>query len=775
MEESPFDNPFLQEDKFLNALSEAYRLQEAIISATELSIISTNAEGIITSFNRAAEVMLGYNANEVVGRFSPLVFHDLDEIIQHTYQLGTDADTAIEPGLASLVTKARLTRSADRREWTYIRKDGARLPVIVSISALFDDHDQLIGYAAIASDISEHKIIQEKIKQSDSHLRAIVSSLDDILYEVDETGHYLNAWAKDERLLFLPKREIIGKTLSELYGDKYARPFNEIHQRVIRTSESQNLEYKSLVDGDQRWFNAKYSPILDKGKPTKRVSISIHDITDRKKAEFALKESEQKFRMLAENIPGFIYLCNNDPKYTMLYLNDRVADVTGYSKEEFLEGRIHRGDLFHPEDAERIRQTVSEALKSRQKFHLIYRIEHASGEWRWMEEHGIGVYADQQILWIEGFICDISARKKAEDDVLRISNENLRIFNNTISFHALANFEGYFTKVNPAWEKNLGWSTAELLSHPYLEFVHPDDRERTLATAESIAKGHHIVNFENRYRCKDGSYRWLLWTSSADVDRKIIYSTALDITERKRAEEELLHSKNNLESITLKLQEQNRQLDEFAHIISHNLRSPVGNIQALLSFLNEASSLEDFKLIFSKLKNTSGNLRETMNELMDTLKIKKSTTIEKVELRFKDVLDKVVQSLEGNLIQCGASVTYDFNEAPRIHYPKTYLESIFQNLLSNAIKYRSEYRSLEIHFSSTVTRGRVVIRARDNGQGIDLEKYGDKLFGMHKTFHEHKEARGVGLFLTKTQIETMGGNITAESEVDKGTTFIIEF
>ena len=668
-----FDDSFLQEDKFLNALSEAYRLQEAIISATELSVISTNPDGIITSFNRAAEVMLGYDADDVIGRFTPVIFHDLDEIIQRTHELCTELDTIVEPGFASFVTKARITRTADRREWTYIRKNGTRFPVILSISALYDDHDRLIGYAGIATNITEQKNANEKIKESESHLRAVVSSLDDILYEVDESGRYLNAWAKNEQLLFLPKKEILGKTLSELYGEKFARPFDEILKKVISTGQSHNLEYKSIAERDQRWFNAKYSLILDKGKSTKRVSISIHDITDRKKAEFALKESEQKFRMLAENIPGFIYLCNNDQKYTMLYLNDRVEEVTGYSKEEFLAGDIHFTDLFHPEDAVMIRNSVDEALASKQNFHLIYRIKHRSGELRWMEEHGIGVYADHQLLWIEGFICDITARKKAEDELMRVSNENFRIFNNTLSFYALANFEGYFTKVNPAWQKILGWSVDDLLSRPYLEFVHPDDRERTLSTAQSISEGNDIVNFENRYQCKDGTYRWLLWTSSADLERRIIYAAALDITERKRAEEEVLHSRDNLESITLKLQEQNRQLDEFAHIISHNLRSPVGNIQALLSFLNENSSLEDFKLIFGKLKNTSGNLRETMNELMDTLKIKKSTSIDKVELRFKEVLDKVVQSLEGDLIQCGANVTYDFNEAPKIHYPKTYL------------------------------------------------------------------------------------------------------
>jgi signal transduction histidine kinase len=169
------------------------------------------------------------------------------------------------------------------------------------------------------------------------------------------------------------------------------------------------------------------------------------------------------------------------------------------------------------------------------------------------------------------------------------------------------------------------------------------------------------------------------------------------------------------------------------------------------------------------------NLSETMNELMDTLKARTQQQPELTEIRFKEVLDKVVQSLEGELIANQASVTFDFNEAPSIRYAKPYLESIFQNLLTNAIKYRSPERKPEIHFKSSTIDDRLELSVSDNGQGIDLDRFGDKVFGLHKTFHDHQEARGVGLFLIKTQIESMGGTISIESKVDKGTIFTIRF
>lgn len=762
MEKAPSDKPYVQEDKFLNALAEAYRLQETIISTADFAIISTNQKGTITNFNKAAEDLLGYEANEVIGKFMPVIFHDLDEIIHRSDELSRELNVTVEPDFKALTAKAQFTGRPDKRNWTYIRKDSSRLNVELSVAPLLDESESLIGYLFIVTEAG-----------SEQHLRVLTGSIEDVIFEVNEEGRYLNVWAKNEALLFLPKKELIGHTLSELYGPKFAKPFDEILRKVIQTGEPHNFEYKSLVAGDDRWFNAHYS-LLD-SSPPKRVTISIHDITDRKKAEFALKESEQRFRLLAENIPGVIYLCNNDKNYSMLYLNDKIMELTGYTKEEFLDGKIHFSHIFHPDDVNYIYSTVDNAILQKRSFHLTYRIKHKSGNWRWMEEYGIGVYDDQQLLWIEGFISDITKRKTAEEEILKISNENQRVFSNTLSLNAVVDFDGRLVKVNPAWEKILGWSQHKLQSSPYIHLVHPEDVERTLEATKSVMAGNDLISFENRYRHSNGSYRWLLWTSSADIKNKMIYASAVDITSRKSTEEELLYSKNSLESLMNKLQEQNRQLDEFAHIISHNLRSPVGNIQALLSFLNEGSSMDDFKLIFGKLKNVSKNLSETMNELMDTLRIKKNTKIEKVELRFKDILDKVVQSLEGNLIQCGAAVTYDFNRAPKITYPKTYLESIFQNLLSNAIKYRSTDRPLQIHFSSDYKGEATILKVQDNGLGIDMEKFGDKLFGMHKTFHDHEEARGVGLFLTKTQIETMGGNIHAESEVDKGTTFIIEF
>ena len=375
---------------------------------------------------------------------------------------------------------------------------------------------------------------------------------------------------------------------------------------------------------------------------------------------------------------------------------------------------------------------------------------------------------------ISGFAAVILAEEAAQK-IQDIDAETLPFFSNPVNLNAITDFDGNLKRISSSWTDLLGWTEQQLKSRPFLEFIHPDDLAATTEIFISLTQGRKVFTFEDRVVSPDGSYHWLLWSAASDPDRRLIFASAIDITERKKSEENILDSKSSLETIAHTLQEQNRKLDEFAHIISHNLRAPVSNIQALINLLDDKSPITDYKLIFEKLKNVAKNLSETMNELMDTLKAKTHPDVELTEIRFKEILDKVVQSLEGELIVAQASVTFDFNDAAVVKYSKPYLESIFQNLLTNAIKYRSPERTLLVHFRTALVNGRTELRVQDNGQGIDLKRFGDKLFGMHKTFHDHHEARGVGLFLVKTQIEAMGGKITVESEVNKGTTFIIKF
>lgn len=650
MQESPQSDAGLPGETSLHAKAEAFRLQDSILNTMGLAMISTNAEGIITSFNGAAENLLGYSAEELLGKSTPVLFHDLDEMRKRMKDNWQIALGKSDLNFQALVEKAFHEKSAYEGEWTFVRKDRSRFSARLTVVALRDGVGHISGFAGVITDLTR----QQRLK-------------------------------------------------------------------------------------DQ------------------------------------LAASEKKFRLLAENIPGAIYLCLHDERHSVLYLNDHIETLTGFPANDFFSGKIAFTDLFHPDDKNRIRKTIDESVAARKGFRLRYRIRHASGEWRWLDETGVGVFEDDQLIMLEGYLSDITHHMEAEEGVRKIAEENLRFFNNPVHLNAVADFNGKLLRISPSWAKMLGWNEDELGAKPLMDFVHPDDVSSTLEALKNIRKASKVHTFENRFAHKNGSFQWLLWAAAMDRQSQKIFVSAIDISERKKSEASILDSKANLEGITRQLQEQNRQLDEFAHIISHNLRAPVNNIHALIKLLDDRSGIDDYKLIFDKLRNVAKNLSETMNELMDTLKARTQQQLELTDIRFKEVLDKVVQSLEGELIVCQASVTFDFNEAPSILYSKPYLESIFQNLLSNAIKYRSPARTPAIHFQTLQKDGHLELKVSDNGQGIDLKRFGDKLFGLHKTFHEHQEARGVGLFLIKTQIEALRGTIRVESEVDKGTTFTIRF
>jgi PAS domain S-box-containing protein len=342
--------------------------------------------------------------------------------------------------------------------------------------------------------------------------------------------------------------------------------------------------------------------------------------------------------------------------------------------------------------------------------------------------------------------------------------------------------DAFFTPLylNNHVETLVGYTATEFISGAvnFVQLYHPEDTKMIFEAVEKALEEKTSFNLQYRIKHKNGIYKWVgeVGIGLYEAGELVMLEGYLnDITEKKNAEDEIRQSRRNLELAADSLQKQNDQLNDFAYILSHNLRSPVGNISALISLLSEKSTIEEYRTIFDNLKHTASSLQDTLNDLMETLKIKEDTEIQKDRLSFQDCLNKVQQDLAGEIIKAEAVILRDFSGCPDIAYPKAYLESIFLNLLSNSIKYRSTNRKLVVNFTSFRKGEKNYLSISDNGKGIDLTKYGDALFGLHKTFHNHPEAKGVGLFLTKTQIETLGGSISAISKLDQGTTFTIQF
>jgi signal transduction histidine kinase len=275
----------------------------------------------------------------------------------------------------------------------------------------------------------------------------------------------------------------------------------------------------------------------------------------------------------------------------------------------------------------------------------------------------------------------------------------------------------------------------------------------------------------------------LLQTSYILITLFIIYITKENLNkiddQRKEAESKIVLANNTLEKRikqrTTNLTQQNRQLEEFAHIVSHNFRAPVSNLYSLLSIYKEVDRKEDKEILLEKFETTINNLDGTLNDMLDGISIKNDSKKEKENLLFSISLASAVNSLQGDIIKAAAIITSDFLKAPEVKYSPAYLESIIQNLLSNALKYSSTQRTPKIHFQSQMINNKIVLTVCDNGLGIDLKEHGKDIFGFKKIFHKHPDAKGVGLFLVKAQVEGMGGSISVESIVDTETTFKIIF
>jgi signal transduction histidine kinase len=224
-----------------------------------------------------------------------------------------------------------------------------------------------------------------------------------------------------------------------------------------------------------------------------------------------------------------------------------------------------------------------------------------------------------------------------------------------------------------------------------------------------------------------------------------------------------------------------KQLEGINHIIAHNLRGPAANIKMLAELLEgkkipEVEKDDDFTIgeALQYINDSTSSLINTLDTLIEAADIQLNETIKAENCNVQDIVRSIIDQLHGFIQQKKATVALML-EITRINYPKAYLQSILYNFINNALKYSKPDTQLEITISTYVQNGRTVLTVKDNGLGIDLEAYGSRMFKLNQVFHSGYESKGIGLYITKTQIESLGGTISVKSEVNKGSEFIVVF
>ena len=333
----------------------------------------------------------------------------------------------------------------------------------------------------------------------------------------------------------------------------------------------------------------------------------------------------------------------------------------------------------------------------------------------------------------------------------------------------IAGYDGYFKKINPAVSKLLGYSNEELFSNPISTFIHPDDREITSKFRNELKKNNPLLNFENRYVTKSGEIVWLSWTSMPIDNEKLVYAIAKNITHNKKQEEERNLLLTNFTKI-------NKDLKKLSYTNSHDLRSPVNNLLSIFSLL-DVSKIEDEETLhfIEMLKSTSESLRQALNDYVDILILEENNNAQIEQLSLEESLKTVSRSINSLIQDSRTTINADFSELEKINFNKAYLESTFLNLITNSIKYAVPGRLPIITISSQKKNGTSQLIFSDNGQGFDMNVVKDKIFGLHQKFHNHVDSKGIGLYLVHNHINSLGGSITMESEVNVGTKFILSF
>ncbi|MEO7478613.1 MAG: PAS domain S-box protein [Lysobacteraceae bacterium] len=440
---------------------------------------------------------------------------------------------------------------------------------------------------------------------------------------------------------------------------------------------------------------------------------------------------------------------------------------TGQSDEE-IQGSGWSNAL-HPDDMARALDAWGQAVEAKSMFEIDYRIRRHDGVYRNFSARGVAVLnRDGSVReWVRS--CrDVTDRRKAEA-------ERDRFFSLSLDLMCIANMDGYFLRINPAFETILGFNQTDLLSRPFLDFVHPEDQAATLEVMQSLETGAMLINFENRYLCKDGSYRWLQWSSAPVVEEARIYAVAHDITERKRVDADMRQLNANLDQRvierTAQLEAANKELEAFSYSVSHDLRAPLRGVDSFSRMV-----VEDYGQMLDdegrRMLNVVRSESQRMGQLIDDLLA--FSRVGRLEMRRQSIdMNELVQGVIDKLdVSPERRQQIKVMPLPNILGDRNLIQQVLVNLLSNALKFSSHQPAPIIEIGASLEGGLATYYVKDNGAGFD-SRYVHKLFGVFQRLHteDEFEGTGVGLALVQRIVQRHGGSVRAEGEINKGATF----
>ncbi|MFT7453054.1 MAG: PAS domain S-box-containing protein [Patescibacteria group bacterium] len=663
-----------------------------------------------------------------------------------------------------------------------IRKSGNTIGTFNLYAAEIDlfNEEEIALLVEVTSDISfaldvfekenQRKIFEEKLRSVSERLQIAIFATNIGTWDWDVVNNNL-IWDKTMYSIFGVGEDDFGSAyetwLANVHTDDIVKG-DEAVQSALRGDTKFDTEFRIVrPDKSIRYIKGDAIVVRDvSGKPLRMIGTNL-DITERKKTE--KKITDYKYALNESSIVAI-----TDQKGIIKYVNENFCTISNYSAHELI-GQDHRNlnSTFHPKmHIKKLWTTIADGniwqgeIKNRAKDGTTYWVD--TNIVPFLNEKG----KPYQYMAIS---TDITERKHAEQS-LQYSQSNLTaLIENTDAIIYSIDTNFLYTAFNKSLRDKLKLNynlDLKIGDHvnKFLEKIDPKEARQLRSKLIKAMKGDRIKfeqesTFGRDYNCSSVSINPILEDETVIGLSCLVY----DITQQKL--EQLQKEKMSADLI-----QRNLNLEQFTFIVSHNLRGPTANIIGFSEYLQDENiTLKEQKELQHGLSKSVIALDAVIKDLNNILQIKSEVNEKKEVIAFSKIVEDTITGIADTIDKHNVQVTVDFSEVDKIFSLKIYIASIFYNLISNSIKYCKPNEKPLIEIKSKKENDKIILTFKDNGLGIDLKKQGVKIFGLYNRFHSHVEGKGMGLYMVKTQVESLGGKISITSQVNTGTEFTIEF
>lgn len=609
------------------------------------------------------------------------------------------------------------------------------------------------------------KEAEEQLLVSQLRLESIIESAMDAIITVDEDQRVVLFNHAAEQMFGCSTQAAIGQSLDRFLPTR----FRDVHRHHVQGFGQSGVTSRKMghlgtvmglrSNGEEFPIEAAISHIAVEHQ--KYYTVILRDITDRKRTEEAHQESQRQLSTLMSNLPGFVYRCRNDRDWTFDYLSEGVSDLTGYTVQEYLVQRsISYGDNTHPGDRERVWQEIQAAVAQRRPYETTYRILTRAGEVKSVWERGEGIYAtDGSLSYLEGFVTDITERKRAEH-LLRQSEERYRRLI-AVSPYAIVVIRGdRILFANDQAIKLFGAVKAdEILSRSVTDLFHPDYHAAIRERIHELVEGRaQVPMLEEKIITLSGRSVDAEVSAARFVDEEgpAILVMLRDISERKRLQEQLRKT------------ERIAELGTVASGMAHEIGTPMNVILGRAEYLMDRVGDEPIKKGLQTIITQVERITRVMNQLLSFARRK---TPERGALDLKQVVEDSLEMfherLTRNQIQLELTLA---DPCPMVLADADQMSQVMINLVMNAVHAMPNGGTLRVALAPEPQMVRLIVA--DTGHGIPREVI-KKIFDPFFTTKEFGKGTGLGLTVVKGIIEEHQGSIAVESQEGAGTTFRI--